>query len=135
MLVLTRKANEEILIDENIRITLVRIKGNSVRIGIEAPRDVRVIRGELAEQENVSDDLEAIETETVFAHPQPPIGRHAPKRSKSRLVQSAAEGACDATTTKASAESEPKIFFERVRPVSADRRSRRAPLAEFIAAT
>ncbi len=133
MLVLTRKANEEILIGENIRITLVRIKGNAVRIGIAAPRDVRVVRGELADRESRSDDCEAVETETVFAHPQPPIGRHTPRRSKSRIVQSAADGASDANL--ASAESEPKIFFERVRPVSGDRRGRRAPLAEFIAAT
>jgi carbon storage regulator CsrA len=132
MLVLTRKVNEEILIGDNIRITLVRIKGNSVRIGIAAPRDVRVVRGELRDQDSRSDDFEAVENETVFAHPQPQIGRHAPKRPKSRLVQSVADGASD--VTRASAESEPKIFFERVRPVS-DRRDRPAPLAEFIAAT
>jgi carbon storage regulator CsrA len=133
MLVLTRKANEEILIGGNIRITLVRIKGNSVRIGIEAPRDVRVVRGELAKQDSRSEDCEPVETERVFAHPPARIGRHVPKRVKSRLVQSAADGASDAT--RASSESEPKVFFERVRPVSGDRRGRRAPLAEFIAAT
>ena len=132
MLVLTRKANEEILIGDNIRITLVRIKGNSVRIGIEAPREVRVVRGELEDEDSRSVDGEAVETETVFAHPQPRIGRHTPKKPKSRLVESATDGASDAT--QASAESEPKIFFERVRPVS-DRRGRPAPLAEFIAAT
>ncbi len=47
MLVLTRKLNESIQIGEDIRITVVRIKGNTVRIGIEAPQQVRVVRGEL----------------------------------------------------------------------------------------
>jgi carbon storage regulator CsrA len=47
MLVLTRKANQRIEIGDNIVITVLQVKGNSVRLGIEAPRDVRVIRGEL----------------------------------------------------------------------------------------
>ncbi len=47
MLVLTRKLQERIHIGENITITVVRIKGNTVRVGIEAPGDVHVIRGEV----------------------------------------------------------------------------------------
>jgi len=47
MLVLTRKLDESIRISDNITITVLRIKGNTVRIGIEAPRDVRVARSEL----------------------------------------------------------------------------------------
>ena len=47
MLVLTRKLDESIQISDNIKITILRIKGNTVRIGIEAPRDVRVVRTEL----------------------------------------------------------------------------------------
>ena len=47
MLVLTRKLQEEILIGDNIKVTLMRVRGNTVRIGIEAPRDVRIVRGEL----------------------------------------------------------------------------------------
>ena len=48
MLVLTRKQQERIHIGDNVTITVVRIQGNAVRIGIEAPKDVRVIRGEIA---------------------------------------------------------------------------------------
>ena len=48
MLVLTRKTQQQIHIGDNITITIVRVKGQSVRVGIEAPQDVRVIRGELA---------------------------------------------------------------------------------------
>jgi carbon storage regulator CsrA len=48
MLVLTRKYQEKIRIGENITITVLRTKGKAVRLGIEAPGDVPVIRGELA---------------------------------------------------------------------------------------
>jgi len=51
MLVLTRKLQEQILIGENIRITVLRVKGNKVRIGIDAPTNVRVVRGELGRRE------------------------------------------------------------------------------------
>lgn len=53
MLVLTRKTQERIQIGDNVTITVVRIKGNTVRVGIEAPQEVRVVRGELAEKESV----------------------------------------------------------------------------------
>jgi carbon storage regulator CsrA len=48
MLVLTRKYQEKIRIGDNITITVLRTKGKAVRLGIEAPGDVPVIRGELA---------------------------------------------------------------------------------------
>lgn len=47
MLVLTRKLDEAIQIGDNIKITVLRVKGNTVRIGIEAPKHVKVIRDEL----------------------------------------------------------------------------------------
>lgn len=47
MLVLTRKTEEGIVIGDSIRLTVLEIKGNKVRIGIEAPPDVRVHRSEL----------------------------------------------------------------------------------------
>lgn len=47
MLVLSRKINEKILIGGNIEITVVDIKGDVAKIGINAPRDVSIIRGEL----------------------------------------------------------------------------------------
>jgi len=49
MLVLSRKENESIVIDENIVVTVVEIRGDKVRLGIEAPRDVPVHRKEVAE--------------------------------------------------------------------------------------
>ena len=48
MLVLSRKLEETILIDGQIEIQVIRVKGNTVRLGIRAPQDVKVLRGELA---------------------------------------------------------------------------------------
>ena len=48
MLVLSRKIGEPIVIGENIRLTILAIKGNQVRIGIDAPPEVRVDREEVA---------------------------------------------------------------------------------------
>lgn len=52
MLVLTRKINQRILIGDNIRVTVVAVRGNQVRVGIEAPDDVRIFREELCEEDN-----------------------------------------------------------------------------------
>ncbi|KAA1261893.1 Carbon storage regulator [Rubripirellula obstinata] len=51
MLVLSRKESEQLLIGDNIVLTINRISGNRVAIGIEAPRDIRIIRGELNRHE------------------------------------------------------------------------------------
>ena len=50
MLVLSRKVGERILIGDKIAVTVVRITGGGVRIGIEAPPEMTVIRQELKEQ-------------------------------------------------------------------------------------
>ncbi len=47
MLVLSRKLDQDILIGDNIRIRVLKVKGNTIRLGVEAPRDVKVVRGEL----------------------------------------------------------------------------------------
>jgi len=47
MLVLTRGANEGILIGDNIVIKVVSVQGGKVRLGISAPNDVRILREEL----------------------------------------------------------------------------------------
>ena len=52
MLVLSRKLNEKIQIGDDITITILGIKGRGVRVGIEAPREVRVLRSELRRQED-----------------------------------------------------------------------------------
>jgi len=47
MLVLTRKINECIAIDDHIKICVVQIKGKQVRLGIEAPKDTKIHREEV----------------------------------------------------------------------------------------
>lgn len=47
MLVLTRKENETICIGDDIRLTIMEIRGGNVRVGIEAPKDVSIHRLEL----------------------------------------------------------------------------------------
>ena len=47
MLVLTRKVGERIRIGDNITVVVTKSVGNRVTLGIEAPRDVRIVRGEL----------------------------------------------------------------------------------------
>jgi carbon storage regulator len=47
MLVLSRKQDQTIVIDRNIRVSILQIKGNVVRVGIDAPKDVRILRAEI----------------------------------------------------------------------------------------
>ena len=47
MLVISRQSDETIIIGDNIRITIVEVRGDKVRIGIDAPRDVTVHRQEI----------------------------------------------------------------------------------------
>ena len=47
MLVLSRKKNESIVIDDNITIVVVEIRGDKVRLGVEAPKEVPVHRREV----------------------------------------------------------------------------------------
>ena len=54
MLVLTRKIGEEIVIGDGIRVSIVRLQGNRVQIGIEAPATVVVNRSEVRERDLVA---------------------------------------------------------------------------------
>ena len=56
MLVLTRKYQEKIRIGDNITITVLRTKGKAVRLGIEAPANVPVVRGELRFESEVDEE-------------------------------------------------------------------------------
>jgi carbon storage regulator len=47
MLVLSRKTNQRLIIDNNIVVTILRVAGGTVRIGIEAPVEVAIRRNEL----------------------------------------------------------------------------------------
>lgn len=61
MLVLARKLNQKIIIDGQIEIEIVKIKGNTIRLGITAPQDVKILRSEVMPIEvdvEVEGDLE-----------------------------------------------------------------------------
>lgn len=47
MLILTRKPNESLIIKDDIKITVLGVKGHQVRLGIEAPNDIAVHRQEI----------------------------------------------------------------------------------------
>ncbi len=49
MLVLTRKSEQKIVIGENITITILKVQGDQVSVGIDAPDDMRIFRKELLE--------------------------------------------------------------------------------------
>ena len=60
MLVLSRRVNEKIVIDENIVVTVVKIERNQVRLGVEAPRHVRVFREEILATSRTAPAAEAV---------------------------------------------------------------------------
>jgi carbon storage regulator len=64
MLVLTRKLMEKLFIGDDICVTVVRLEGGQVRLGIDAPREVAVVRAEL-----VPERLAAHEKSGPRAHP------------------------------------------------------------------
>lgn len=47
MLILTRKPGESVYIGDDVKVTLMEIKGNQVRVGVEAPASVRIYREEI----------------------------------------------------------------------------------------
>ena len=51
MLVLSRKTEQTIHIGDHIKVTILKVKGNCVKVGVEAPQRVRILRGELESNE------------------------------------------------------------------------------------
>jgi carbon storage regulator len=69
MLVISRKENQRIKIGENIEIVIVEINKNQVKIGIEAPKEVQILRSELIDEitkENIKANKEISKNELDF---------------------------------------------------------------------
>ena len=101
MLVLTRKYQDKIRIGDNITITVLRTKGKAVRLGIEAPASVPVIRGELSFEHDFKDAAETAETV--------PFDQAAPVK---RLARAGGTAATNGWAT--SQPPEPKVSLSRV---------------------
>lgn len=69
MLVLTRKENESLIINENIEITVLGIDGDQIKLGIKAPKEIPILRKEIVvktENENLSALNNNIDLEKIF---------------------------------------------------------------------
>jgi carbon storage regulator len=71
MLILTRRIQEALMIGDDVTVTVLSVKGNQVRLGINAPRDVEVHREEIyhrikqSKLHGGSDNFDDVEDETV----------------------------------------------------------------------
>lgn len=59
MLILTRRIGETLMIGDNISVTVLGVKGNQVRIGVDAPKEVAVHREEIFQKIHADDDQPA----------------------------------------------------------------------------
>ena len=60
MLVLSRKVGEKLVIDGNITVEIVKIQGNRITLGIAAPADVKILRGELTQKQSKTETTELV---------------------------------------------------------------------------
>ena len=65
MLVLSRKESEKIMLGDSIVLTIVRVSGDRVRLGIEAPSDMLILRKELDPSATGQDEMSTIQNETI----------------------------------------------------------------------
>jgi carbon storage regulator len=63
MLILTRRVGETLMIGDQVTVTVLGVKGNQVRIGINAPKDVSVHREEIYQRIRRDDDAASAEPE------------------------------------------------------------------------
>lgn len=75
MLILRRKKNESLLIGENIRITIIECAGDGVRLAIDAPKQISILREELSEAEQMNKtaltpDMNSVwKLQSILRHP------------------------------------------------------------------
>ncbi|MHC2066969.1 carbon storage regulator [Bremerella sp. T1] len=117
MLVLTRKQQQQIQIGEGVTVTILKVKGNTVRIGIEAPNDVKIVRAELEPEEEPA-----------------PAEEPEPKATTARIdqIESATVG------SSAQAKEDYRVLSFRVKPEASEGHRNESPRAasmrDFLAA-
>ena len=67
MLVLSRKVGDKLVIDGNITVEVVKIQGNRISLGIVAPSNVKILRGELTEPQAKAQIVEIVVEEGLLA--------------------------------------------------------------------
>ncbi|MCH8044860.1 MAG: carbon storage regulator CsrA [Planctomycetes bacterium] len=67
MLVLSRKVGQRILIGDDISITIVRVAQGGVRIGIDAPKELPVVREELKDKLDAADEAKKSDSDVGYA--------------------------------------------------------------------
>jgi len=152
MLVLSRKMNEQIIIGDNVKITICRIKGNAISIGIEAPREVPVVRGELLAKRRAALETDIVDASESaarqdasrpFANSQTTSLTEVNSAKRAARAKRKASG--HAPVNRLDADREPVVFVGKVgvdgsnaglRPLVAERNPNcPAPLAHFVAAS
>ena len=124
MLVLTRKIDEQIKIGDDITITIIKLRNNQIRIGIEAPRDVRVLRGELEARKPAASDIRNDVVDGLMS-----AGEMIAQGESDRRI---AQGEADRDE---SAVTKVQIISGKVRQPTNRVTEMRAPLSDFFSAT
>ncbi len=84
MLILTRKPGESIIVEESVRITVLEVRGSQVKLGIQAPQEVRVNREEVLERQRAESNLPPLDTLPALSPAPRASNRPAAPRSASR---------------------------------------------------
>ncbi len=112
MLILTRKPGESLYIGDNVKVTIVEIKGNQIRVGIDAPADLRIYREEIYKQilEENKNAAEAVMSGSALEQltgTWKGVGKDSPKAGR---LTNASRGSALAS---ASHHSQPKVFVKK----------------------
>lgn len=105
MLILRRKKNESILIGDNIRITVIESAADGVRLAIDAPRQVSILREELSQAEQENKDSVAPHYDSVANLQANLLGRMKPKKLTPPAPSAAAETPAKTPAKKPAAKS------------------------------